>query len=191
MRWYRHRALSGCAVCGGLAGDVVSVAAVRQQLLNRGHAVRSQYELYTQGRGSEGAVTDALDSLNEALVSARETMQLGRGTATVDQWADLQDTYRRSEYTYTATVRALEEGEAEPGPAVVGGGGGGGGGAVVPTPGTGGGKPMPTGAGAPGGFSLATITDHPAFWPALIGIGAVGISLWASAPQSKPKPKRK
>ncbi len=176
MPWFDKQALGGCSFCGGLSGDALSVNAAWAMLQNRGHAVRSQYELYTQNRARAAAVQEALDELDEALTQARGTLQTGHGTATIDQWAGLQDTYRTTEYTFRETTRLLALGP----PSTGGGGGSGSGGGGGGTPG---GKTPPGGNG--GGFDLSSITSSPAFLPVVLGVGAVGVVLLLTGNKGK------
>jgi hypothetical protein len=175
MRWYKRKAFDR-----GLRGDVVSVEAARQILRNRRHAADSQYDLYTQGRATISAVRGALANLESALRDAREVLQTGHGTATIDQWAGLQDMYRRSEYTFNEVTRLLEEAEtpaAPPGTPRPPPG-------TTPPAGTGGKQPAPTTEGE-GGGTLASITSHPAFFPAVLGVGAVGAVLLLTGKKGK------
>jgi hypothetical protein len=122
---------------------------------------------------------EALEDLDAALTRARETIQTGHGTSTIDQWAGLQDMYQRSEYTYNETLRLMTEGSTTPPPSTSDprNGGGRNGGRVPP-----GGKTPP---GNGGGFDLSSVTGHPAFLPAILGVGAVGAYLLLTGDKGK------
>jgi hypothetical protein len=174
MRWDRRIALSGCAVCGGLGAEgVLRVSAARDLLSNRRNAVSTQFSILQQGGGSEATVRSALEALNTALTQARETLQTGHGTATIDEWEGLQDMYRRAEYTFNETTRLLGEGVTAPSS----GGGG-------KSSGAAGGKTPPAGGGE-GGFDLSSITGSPAFLPVVLGVGAVGVVLLLTGNKGK------